>query len=136
MNKLFNRSKDAPQRTVMVVEDDAPIAEVMSELLKDEGYTAHMALSAEQALTMLDEIPLPDLFIVDFMLGDMNGQQFIEHLRNRVGRSKMSPVLMLTASTEGEAMANASQVNDYLPKPFKNQVLLEHVARLLGDVQK
>jgi DNA-binding response OmpR family regulator len=76
------------------------------------------------------------MFIVDFNLPDMNGQQFIEQVRLRFGRADVPPVLLLTAAQGGEAAANHLQVEDYLPKPFDNDDLLIHIGGLLKKPRK
>ena len=128
---LFSRHRDDAKNSIFIVEDDLPISEAITELLQDEGYEVNAASTAEEALKVLETIPMPDAFIIDYMLPDMNGQQFIESIRVRFGRSKLPPALMLTASKEGEAIANTLQLEDYLPKPFDNQELLDHIAKLV-----
>ncbi len=130
VQRWFFRGKRNKQYSVMLVEDDVPIAQVIQELLQDDGYAAHVAHTAEEALKLLESIPLPSVFVVDYMLPDMNGRQFIESIRVRFGHNQLSPVLMLTASKEGESIANELQITDYLPKPFDNVVLLDHIAKL------
>lgn len=131
MRRLFFGQKPPPQHTVFIVEDDLPIADVIRELLEDEGYNVNVANTAEEALKLLETVPMPDTFVVDYMLPDMNGRQFIESIRVRFGQRKLPPVLMLTASKEGESIADALQLTDFLPKPFDNGDLLDHIAKLV-----
>ncbi len=130
VQRLFSRRPQNTQYSVFVVEDDVPIAQVIQEILQDEGYVAHVVYTAEAALKLLDTVPLPSVFVVDYMLPDMDGRQFIENIRVRFGHNKLPPVLMLTASKDGESVANALQLTDFLPKPFDNVVLLDHIAKL------
>src|SRR5579859_5983437 len=131
MRHLFFGQEPPPKHTVFIVEDDVPIADVIRELLDDEGYNVNVANTAEEALKLLETVPMPDTFVVDYMLPDMNGRQFIESIRVRFGQRKLPPVLMLTASKEGESIANALQLTDFMPKPFDNTDLLDHVAKLV-----
>src|SRR5579864_5090181 len=131
MRRLFSGPQPPPKHTVFILEDDVPIADVIGELLEDEGYNVNVANTAEEALKLLETVPMPDTFVVDYMLPDMNGRQFIESIRVRFGQRKLPPVLMLTASKEGEAIANALQLIDFMPKPFDNAELLEHIAKLV-----
>jgi len=131
MRRLFSSPARRPKHTIFIVEDDVPIADVIRELLDDEGYNVHVANTAEEALKLLETVPMPDTFVVDYMLPDMNGRQFIESIRVRFGQRKLPPVLMLTASKEGESIANALQLTDFMPKPFDNTDLLDHVAKLV-----
>jgi CheY-like chemotaxis protein len=136
VNRIFGKKEKAPVSSVLFVDDDAALTVFISKLLQDEAYNVHTANSGNEALQLLDHIALPDVFIVDFTLPDMNGQQFVEQLRLRFGRTDLPPVLLLTAALEGEAAANHLQVEDYLPKPFDNDDLLEHIGNLLKKPQK
>ncbi len=135
LRRFRARPQPGSEYSVVVVEDDLPISRAIAELLTDEGYVVNTAGTAEEALKLLESIPMPDAFVVDYMLPDMNGSQFIESIRVRFGRSKLPPVLMLTASKEGESIANTLQLEDYLPKPFDNDNLLNHVANLIKAAQ-
>jgi CheY-like chemotaxis protein len=136
VNRIFGKKEKAPASSVLFVDDDAALTVFIVKLLADEAYNVHTANSGEEALQLLEHIALPDVFIVDFTLPDMNGQQFVEQIRLRFGRTDLPPVLLLTAALEGEAAANQLQVEDYLPKPFDNDDLLEHIANLLKKPQK
>ena len=131
MRRLFFGQKPPPKHAVFIVEDDVPIADVIRELLEDEGYNVNVANTAEEALKLLETVPMPDTFVVDYMLPDMNGRQFIESIRVRFGQRKLPPVLMLTASKEGESIADALELTDFMPKPFDNADLLDHIAKLV-----
>jgi CheY-like chemotaxis protein len=135
-NRFFGKKEKAPASSVLFVDDDVALTVFIGKLLNDEAYIVHTANSGEAALKLLDQISLPDVFIVDFTLPDMDGQQFIEYIRLRFGRTDLPPVLLLTAAPEGEATANLLQVEDYLPKPFDNDDLLAHIANLLVKPQK
>ncbi len=132
IGRFFNKGKATPQHSVLVVEDDLSIAQLIVDVLEDEGFLAQTVPTGEQALAILDKEPLPDAIIVDYGLPDMNGGQLIESARARLGRRAIPPVLMLTASREGESVANASQLDDYMPKPFNNEALVAHVRKLIG----
>jgi CheY-like chemotaxis protein len=136
VRRLFSRPQPGTNYSVVVVEDDLPILQVITELLQDDGYTVNAASTGEEALKLLESIPMPNVFVVDYMLPDMNGRQFIESIRVRFGQSKLPPVLMLTASKEGESIANALQLNDYLPKPFDNHDLLDHIGKLVQHTKE
>ncbi len=131
-NRLFNRHESAAAYSVCIVGEDATIAQMVHTLLENQGYTVHPASNGEAALQLLDQIPMPDAIIVDLSMSGMNGQEFIENARLRFGRAALPPVLLLTDPQDGEATANLLEIEDYLPKPFNDDVLLGHVKRLFA----
>jgi DNA-binding response OmpR family regulator len=132
LNGLFGKKEKAVPLSIMHVDDDSALARYVVKLLEEHGYLVHTAGSGEEALKLLDQISMPNVLIVDFKLPDINGKQFVEHVRVRFGRTNVPPVLLLTAAHDGEATANRLQVDDYLPKPFDSEDLLEHIASLLN----
>ncbi len=130
LKRLFKNNKKAADYAIMVVEDDPATSLLIVGLLEDEGYTVHSARNGGDGIKMLDQIPLPNVFIIDLMMPDMDGKQFLERARMRIGHSAFPPVLLLTAATDGESTANEIEVEDYLPKPFKGDDLLRRVFEL------
>jgi len=129
--RLFSNSKKTSDYCVLVVDDDQPVRQTIVDMLEDEGYMVKSALNGEDALKILDQVPMPDALIVDLMMPEMDGQEFIERGRVRFGRSTFPPSLLLTAARHGEVTANLMEVDDYLPKPFQQDDLLEHVWNLI-----
>ncbi len=132
---IFRKPQPARDSSVLLIDNDSATVILVSKLLEDQKYVVHVASSGEEAFSFLSEAALPDAFIVDFTLPDMNGQQFIEQARLRFGRAVLPPVLLLTAADGGEATANSLQVEDYLPKPFDNDSFLQHMERLFASVR-
>jgi DNA-binding response OmpR family regulator len=131
IKNLFRRNDTTETHTVFILDDDLAVSKFIVKLLEEQGYTVHAVSTGAEGFTLLNEIDLPDALIIDFTLPDMTGQQFIESLRVRVGRTALPPILLLTASEEGESVANQLQVSDYLPKPFNNEKLLSHIKGML-----
>lgn len=130
LKRLFRGNKSASDYSIMVIDDDPSTSLLIVSLLEDEGYTVHSAKSGEEGLKTLSQIEMPSVFIIDLMMPDMDGKEFIEKARVRVGRSVFPPVLLLTAATQGESIANEIEVSDFLPKPFQGDDLLRHVREL------
>ena len=86
--------------TVLVVEDEPAIQELISYNLKRSGLTPICADNAEQATVMVNNI-LPDLVLLDWMLPKSSGLDFARQLR-RNSRTQAIPIIMLTAKTELE----------------------------------
>jgi len=113
--------------TVLVVEDDACIRDLVLELLGGEGWKVVGAGNGEEALRRLREGPVrPELILLDLMMPVMDGWQFrAEQLRDPT--LAQIPVVLMSASPE-EVAAEVS-VDDRVPKPFDIDALLRAVTR-------
>ena len=113
---------------VLVVEDDARLAEMLSEYLGQAGFRVTVAPLGATALRMLGETDC-DAVILDLMLPDMDGLNVCRQIRNNAD----TPVLMLTA--RGDAVDRIVGLelgaDDYLPKPFEPRELLARLRAIL-----
>ncbi len=109
--------------TILVVEDEIAISELISVNLRLAGHTVLTALSAERARAQIAEV-LPDLILLDWMLPGMPGIDLLRQLRSDP-RSREIPVIMLTArSTEADKIHGLDVgADDYLTKPFSPKEL-------------
>jgi two-component system phosphate regulon response regulator PhoB len=122
----------AASKTVLAVEDDQAIRELLEHNLSREGYTVESAEDGRQGL-QLARTKLPDLIILDLMLPEMNGVEVCRELRaDRATRE--IPVLMLTARSEesDQLIGFSVGADDFVTKPFSVKVLLERVRVLLS----
>src|SRR6476660_610776 len=112
---------------VLVVEDDAAIAELLRYNLEAEGYRPTLVTSGEDAELQVAEDRF-DLAIVDWMLPGLSGIELCRRLRRRDDLRSV-PILMLTArGEEGDRVRGLSTgADDYVVKPFS---VLELVARV------
>ena len=112
---LASASADRP--TILVVEDDAHIRDVLSGLLGTLGYRMLMAASAEQALDALNVVS-PDLVLTDVHLGAMSGLELCARLKADP-RYELMPVVILTAVGDLEARVAglAAGADDFFTKP-------------------
>jgi len=111
---------------IFVVDDDADLREVLGDLLRDEGYEAHLFANGESALAILRGGARPHLILLDLMMPGMNGWQFREEqLRDSALRD--IPVVVMTAST----MFDASPLGaaEVLKKPVGIEQILDAVER-------
>lgn len=120
------------QRTVILVEDDAIIAELLEFNLRSEGYDTFAYKEGAALFRALSQLPEPDLFILDLMLPGMDGFAICKRLRQEP-RFELSPILMLTArSAESDKVSGLdSGADDYLTKPFGIRELLARVNALI-----
>src|SRR5690606_3509646 len=88
-------SSESPTGRVLVVEDDAEIADVLRRTLRQEGHDVRIAADGEAALTAADEF-VPDLVVLDLGLPKVDGVEVLRRLR----AESDVPVLILTARSE------------------------------------
>jgi DNA-binding response OmpR family regulator len=116
-------------RTVLIVEDDPAIAEVLQLVLEAEGYAADRARDGLEALERLDG-KRPDLILLDLMLPRMDGATFAAELERRGLRGGI-PILILSALDQADRWAAHLRADGYLAKPFEVATLLDQVDRLM-----
>jgi two-component system alkaline phosphatase synthesis response regulator PhoP len=136
LQRLFSNNKKPVDYSILVVDDDQPVREAIVDNLIEEGYSVVSAVNGSDALRMLDEIPLPAAMIVDLMMPEMDGKEFVARARVRFGHRILPPILLLTAARHGEVAAGLIQADDYMPKPFDVDDLLRHIWRLIENRQK
>ena len=135
LQRLFSNNKGASAYTILVIDDDQPVREAIMDNLQEEGYAVVCAMNGEEALRVLDEMPLPAAMIVDLMMPEMDGREFVARARVRYGHNTLPPILLLTAARHGEVTANVIDVDDYMPKPFDVDDLLHHLSNLIESRQ-
>ncbi len=121
---------DAPQTDarVLIVEDDADIADVLRRSLRNEGYEVKTSADGVEALDVATGF-VPDLVVLDLGLPRLDGVEVCRRLR----MDGDVPILMLTAraETEDRVIGLDSGADDYLAKPFERQELLARIRALL-----
>lgn len=124
-------------KTILVVEDEQDLAEVICFNLEREGYQTRRSGSGDAALAEVRTHP-PDLVLLDRMLPNISGDDVAGEMRRDPATAHI-PILMLTAKAEesDELVGFALGADDYVTKPFSMKVLLARVIALLrrGDAQ-
>jgi two-component system phosphate regulon response regulator PhoB len=117
--------------TILVVEDEPAIQELVSYNLELAGHRALRAENAERALEMV-RTELPDLVVLDWMLPGMSGIEFARRLRSDK-RTHGVPVIMLTARVDEKDKLTGLETgaDDYLTKPFSPRELNARVKAVL-----
>jgi CheY-like chemotaxis protein len=102
--------------TVMVVDDIPVVRETVAKLLRHEGFETICAANGREALDAARRSP-PALVLLDVMMPEMNGMQFLEQLRGDP-QIQNTPVIMMTANSDDEWQRRALQlgVSEYLVK--------------------
>src|SRR5262245_8367023 len=133
--RLTRMSAVAPAlpRTILVVEDEASIAEAVATRLRSEGFAVTIAADGPAGVDRCRELE-PDLVVLDLMLPGLDGLDVFREIQ----RDRPVPVLMLTArDSESDLVTGlATGADDYLTKPFSSRELVARVHALLRRVER
>ena len=115
-------------KSVLVVDDEEKIVDVVSAYLKNAGYVVFSAYDGEEALRLF-ELHAPDLVILDLMLPGKSGEEVCAAIRMRA----RTPIIMLTAKVEEQEIIGGLQsgADDYICKPFSPRQLMARVEAVL-----
>jgi len=115
------------KRTVLIVEDEQEIADLVKFHLQHEGIEVTMTRSGRKALDLARQSK-PDLVILDLMLPDLDGIEVCRRLREH-DDTKEIPIVILTArGTEADIVAGIEMgADDYVTKPFSPRVLMARI---------
>src|SRR5262245_57134793 len=127
------------KQTVLIIEDERALVEVLTYNLRKEGFEVQSALDGQDGLRRA-QTTLPDLIVLDLMLPVIEGLEVCRQLRSGA-RTRQIPILMLTARSEevDEVVGFQMGADDYVAKPFKIKALIQRIKALLrrrqaGDV--
>lgn len=116
-------------KRILIVEDEAHIADGLRFNLEAEGYDVAVCADGKSALSVVDDQTF-DAIVLDVMLPGINGFEVAKQIRDR---RNLTPILMLTARGRSEDVLNgfAAGADDYLPKPFELGIFLARLNGLL-----
>jgi two-component system phosphate regulon response regulator PhoB len=119
------------QLTILVIEDEQSIADVVIYNLQKEGFTVQWERDGREGLLKAQSL-LPDLVVLDLMLPGIDGLQICRLLKSD-SRTRQVPVMMLTArSAETDEIVGFNMgADDYVTKPFRVQPLIHRIKALL-----
>ncbi len=120
-----------PNKSILLVEDEEDLAELLQFNLQREGYLCRHAPDGNAAVEELRR-QTPDLVVLDRMLPGLSGDEVITQLRQN-SRTQNLPVIMLTAKGEeaDELVGLTLGADDYITKPFSTKLLLARIAAVL-----
>lgn len=122
--------KEKSQKTVLVVDDEKPIVDILVYNLKKEGYNTLEANDGEEAVRLVIE-KKPDLVLLDIMLPKMDGLTVCKRIRHNYN----IPIIMLSAKDEeiDKILGLELGADDYITKPFS---VRELIARVKANLRK
>ena len=120
-------------QTILIVDDEKRLVSLVESYLIQEGYHVATAYNGKEALAVAKK-EKPDLIILDIMMPEMNGYDFM-----RIHRSEQdTPIIMLTAKVEDDDKVIGLELgaDDYVVKPFKPRELMARVRNVLRRAGK
>ena len=120
-------------QTILIVDDEKRLVSLVQSYLAQEGYRALAAYNGKDALVVAEK-ENPDLIILDIMMPEMNGYEFMRAHR----AEKDTPIIMLTAKVEDDDKIIGLELgaDDYVTKPFKPRELMARVRNVLRRAGK
>nr|NJM01885.1 response regulator [Desulfobacula sp.] len=124
------------KETILIVDDEEDIIELIKYNLKNEGYSILTAEAGEQAIKIAKQ-SRPDLIVLDLMLPGMDGLEVTRYLRSN-DQTRDLPIVILTAKGEESDIITGLELgaNDYISKPFSPKVLTARIRAILRRRRK
>lgn len=124
------------KETILIVDDEEDIIELIKYNLKNEGYHILTAVTGEEAIKISKQAR-PDLVVLDLMLPGIDGLEVTRRLRT-AGDTKDMPIVMLTAKGEESDVVTGLELgaNDYISKPFSPRELTARIRAILRRRQQ
>ena len=121
----------ARENTILIVDDEVKITEVVKSYLENSGYLTACAYDGKNAMSLFEKLS-PALIILDLMLPDMSGEDICREIRKK----SRVPIIMLTAKIEDADIIGGLGIgaDDYLTKPFSPRQLVARIEAVLRRV--
>jgi DNA-binding response OmpR family regulator len=114
---------------LLVIDDDSAVTDLLTLLLKSNGFEVSATNNSADGLSMIREIS-PDVVILDLMMPEMDGWQICKAVREY----SQVPIIILSALNDPSMIASVldAGADDYLTKPTPSRVLIAHINRLVN----
>jgi CheY-like chemotaxis protein len=126
------RARNDVRGTILLVEDDEDILQVVADALSAEGHRVVPTSNGREALEYLNRAPRPCLILLDLAMPIMDGWRFLEELKARPALAEV-PVVLLSANGRLAQAAEALRVAAYLQKPLQREHLLSVIEKHLPE---
>jgi CheY-like chemotaxis protein len=117
--------------TVLIVEDEFAIADLLEMVLTDEGYRVVLAANGRQGLERLAEGPRPDLVICDYMMPVLNGAGLLRAMQDSEAQRDI-PCIVMSSIPEANVRERIAGYVAFVHKPFQLAAMVRLVAAVLG----
>lgn len=123
----------SPEKTVLIIEDEADAAELFAEMMRVSGFRVLKTSSSTPALSLI-ATEKPDLIILDIMMPEMDGLEVLTRLKGKTETATI-PVILLTAKVQYEDVLGGYKLGAdyYITKPFTSTQLVNGINLLLGE---
>ena len=114
---------------ILVIDDDAAVTDLLSLLLKSQGFDVTATNNSSDGLTLIRE-KSPDLVVLDLMMPEIDGWEVCKSVR----AFSQVPIIILSALNDPSMIASVldAGADDYLTKPTPSRVLVAHINRLVN----
>lgn len=116
-------------KKIMVCDDDQGILDVLQMLLESEGFTVFTEINSTNLIKQI-QINKPDLILLDLWMPLLSGDQVLKAIRS-TQEIKDLPVIVLSASVDGDDIAADAGANDFVAKPFDLDNIVAKINSLL-----
>ncbi len=111
-------------KKILVIDDEVGILEALAFMLADAGYAVKTATNASKIASLLED--RPDLILLDVLLSGEDGRKIAKRLKSQ-DTTRHIPIILISAHPSAEKTIRESGADDYLPKPFDIDVLLDKI---------
>jgi CheY-like chemotaxis protein len=117
-------------KKILICDDDEGILDMLELILEDSGFSI---IPVKNSLQIYEEIKKsqPDLIVLDLWMPVLSGDQVLRSLRKAPETTKL-PVIVISASREGQRIANEAGASHFIAKPFDMDLLVSTVKRLVA----
>lgn len=118
----------------MVVDDEENFLELVTKVLRREGFEVEAAQDGMECLEKIREAK-PDLILMDMMMPGMNGKETVKKIRETPGMKDVKIIFLTVVriSYIGKDVLKELNISDYIIKPFENEDLIQRIRKALGD---
>jgi DNA-binding response OmpR family regulator len=116
-------------KTILICDDEENILEVMRIILEEENYKVYTCNREKDIQTYVAKYK-PDLLFLDIWMSTKNIVKIIEELKEKF-KDELAPIILISALNNIKQISIEANANDYLPKPFTIEELLEKVNKFI-----
>lgn len=118
------------EKRILIVDDNLSILNVLSDVLEYSGYSVNTLSSAEIVFEKINDF-LPDLILLDVMLGNFDGREICKKLKQKIETNAIPVILISAGYNFCDSMSQTFGPNDFVAKPFDLDVLLNKIEQHL-----